>query len=77
MSMGHTCSHSSEKGNSTGVTAQTRSLWYQARKSQHTQGGSHQPLISNFQLVRVMAKGRGYSMKHISKKSEAEKWKIL
>lgn len=52
-----------------------RSLWYQARKSQLTQGGSHQPLISNFQLVRVMAKGRGYSVKHISKQSEAEKWK--
>lgn len=75
--MGHTCSHSLEKGNITGVTAQTRSLWYQACKHQHTQGGSHRPLISNFQLVRVMAKGRGYSMKHISKKSEAEKWKML
>ena len=57
--MGHMRSHSSEKGNSTGVTTQMRSLWYKARKSQHTQGGGHQPWISNFQLLRVMAKGRG------------------
>lgn len=66
------CSHNSEKRNHTIVTAQMRSLLCQGRKSQHAQGDSHQPLISNFQLVRLMAKDRGQTMKHISAISQEQ-----
>lgn len=67
------CSNNSEKENITTVTAQMRSSWCQDHKSQSTQGSSLQPLISNFQLVRVMAKGRGLSMEDISTTSQKHK----
>lgn len=67
------CTNSSEKGTITVVTAQMRSSLCQGQKSQRTQGGNHQHLISNFQLVRVMAKSRGQNMKDIPAISQKQK----
>lgn len=67
------CTNSPEKGTITVVTAQMRSSLCQGQKSQSTQGGNHQHLISSFQLVRIIAKSRGQNMKDISAISQKQK----